>query len=81
MNKNKHEDVFFVKIEKENAERLRNAHNIKLFPTVAIYKDGRVYEKGKKRSLFKGSSRKTVEFFEKEIEKALNKEIPDGEQI
>ena len=78
---NRRKDVFVVKIHKEKVPRLGSDYDIKLFPTVMIYKGGRVYEQGGRRSIFKGSSAKTAAFFQGEIEKVLREQVPDGERV
>ena len=62
---NKHANVHFIKIDRANAEKLCNKYKIKMFPTVLIFKKGKLVKQ------FEGCSQSKATFFAQEIEKLL----------
>ena len=64
---NEKEDVYFAKIDGKEASKLCEQYDIKMFPTVLIFKEG------ERKKQFQGCSQSPVEFFASEIDAVLNK--------
>lgn len=76
LKENKRKDVSIIKIEKEKVPALIADAKIRQYPTVVIYKNGKIYENAGKKSIYQGCSSKPVMFFKQEIKKVIQGATP-----